>query len=264
MKTYTLIDAHTHVFPDPIADKAAVSIGDFYDCPPAHSASVKSLLETGAKYNISHYLICSAALSPHQTDSINAFMAQLNKDARFTALGTLHPLMDNWEQTLESVKALGLCGIKLHSDMQRFNLDDDHMLPKYRKMAQMGLPVLFHMGDPRYDYSSPTRLANVLKKVPDLVCIAAHMGGYQRWDEAYDVLPVLDNLYFDTSSAVALMPTAKAYRLMEKHGIQKFMFGSDHPLWDAGGEFAPLAALGLTDPECTALFSENFKKLFHL
>lgn len=87
-----IIDAHTHIFPDKISDKVSKSIGGFYGMPYFAPASVKNLLEEGEAAGISHFLVCSAAVTPEQTLSITDFMAQIiqNHDC-FTALASIHP-----------------------------------------------------------------------------------------------------------------------------------------------------------------------------
>ncbi len=259
---YRIIDAHTHVFPDKIAGKAADSITDFYDFHRVGPASLERLLNSGDGYNVTNFLVCSAALSAHQTADINAFMAELNRDDRLICLGTINAENENYLEILEGVKKAGLYGIKLHPDFQKVNIDDKRLIPMYKEMHRIGLPILFHMGDNRYDYSSPTRLAHVLKEIPGLKCIAAHMGGYSAWDEALSVLPVSDNLYFDTSSALCFMDKALALKLIEKHGVEKFMFGTDYPIWKVGDEVQNVLALGLSEEENKKIFCENFLRFF--
>ncbi len=259
---YRIIDAHNHVFPDKIADKAALSIGSFYALPAYCSATVENLKLNGNKNGVDRFLICSTAMTSSQTVGINDYMASLNRDERFIALGTINPDDQNWREEILRVKSLGLYGIKLHSDMQKFNIDDCRMLERYRFISELGMPVLFHMGDKRYDSSAPFRLVNALKAVPDLKCIAAHMGGYSRWAEAYSVLPVLDNLYFDTSSALGIMDNSDALRMIEKHGVEKFMFGSDYPLWEPKWALDKFFALELGIQANKKILSENFCALF--
>ncbi len=259
---YRIINAHTHIFPDKIADKAAVSIGDYYHIPPQNSATISALLRDSEGFNVTNMLICSAALSPQQTETINNYMSEYNKDERFVALGTVHPNNENWCEELERVKALGLHGIKLHPDFQKFDIDTEKSIAICKKAAALKLPILFHIGDRNRDGSSPTRLREVMRRVPDLICIAAHMGGYAHWDEAYEILPVSDNLYFDTSSALDFITKEQSLRIIEKHGLSKFMFGTDFPLWKTEDEYQRILNLGLTETENKAVFSENFRKLF--
>ncbi len=258
-----IIDAHTHVFPDKIATKSSESIGHFYGLDYFSPASVSALLESGKKINACHYLVCSSALSPTQTEHINDYMALLMAEHKeFTALGTIHPDNENYREELARVKSLGLKGVKLHPDFQKFTIDDEKMLPVYREIARLGLPVLMHMGDDRYDYSRPLHLASLMRKVPDLVCIAAHFGGWGRWDEAYEVLVPSERLYFDTSSALMRLSRDGALKMVEKFGVERFMFGTDFPIWEPTAEVKRVLDLGLTEKENEMLFSGNFIRLF--
>ena len=78
-------------------------------------------------------------------------------------------------------------------------IDEPKMMRLY-ELIPPELPVLFHVGDVRYDYSSPKRLANMMDHFPHLKnIIAAHMGGYSVWDESWKHLVGRD-VWFDTSS----------------------------------------------------------------
>ena len=45
---YSIIDAHAHIFPDKIAEKATTGISKFYGLPMYHqTGSVKELLQSG-------------------------------------------------------------------------------------------------------------------------------------------------------------------------------------------------------------------------
>ena len=256
-----IIDAHTHVFPDKIAVKSSASIGHFYDLHAFSDASLASLRKTGEEIGVCHRLVCSTAVVPEQTTHINDYMASLRDQPDLTPLGTLHPAFSDWEPELERIVQLGLAGVKLHPDFQAFDIDDPVMLPIYRRIAALHLPLLIHMGDPRYTHSHPDRLARVLDQVPGLTVIAAHFGGYCRWDAALR-LPVLPNLYFDTSSSLMLLGHDDAHAMLERFGIDHFMFGTDFPIWDPKEELDRVLSLGLPKQDYRQLFSGTFRSLF--
>jgi len=260
-----IIDAHTHIFPDKISEKVSRSIGGFYGMPYFASASVKNLLAEGNAAGISHFLVCSAAVTPEQTPSITDFMAQVIKNHNcFTALASIHPDFPDFEAEIDRAVSLGLAGIKLHPDFQKFEIDDEKVFPLYRAIAKRGLPLLMHMGDKRYHASSPEKLAAVMKKFPDLTVIAAHFGGFQRWQEAHDQLAPSDRLWFDTSSSTMFVSRDYALSMFDKFGIDRFFFGTDFPLWNAAEEIERIKALGLSDSDHEKLFSGNFTRLFGL
>lgn len=262
-KTMKIIDAHTHIFPDKISEKVSKSIGGFYQMKYCAPASVANLLKDGTAAGVSHYLVCSAAVTPDQTETITDFMAQMAKDHDcFTALASIHPYYRNFEEEIDRAVSLGLRGIKLHPDFQKFDIDDEKVFPLYRAIAKRGLPLLMHMGDDRYESSSPAKLATVMKKIPDLTVIAAHFGGYRRWQEAHDLLVPSDRLWFDTSSSTMFISRDYALSMFEKFGIDRFMFGTDFPIWDATGELERVRTFGLSEAEYEMFFSGNFMRLF--
>ena len=171
--------------------------------------------------------------------------------------GTLHPENEDYEQIISHIKDIGLKGIKFHSDFQRFNIDDKNMYPIYRKIAEYGLPVLFHMGDEKLDFSNPKRLTNVLNDIPQLKCIAAHTGGYCHWGEAFD-LPVSENLYFDISSSLSFLSRNQLYNFLNKYGTDKFFFGSDFPMWNPYDELKKLDSFDLDEQTQRKIEYHNF------
>ena len=257
-----IADAHTHIFPEKIAVKATKSIGDFYESDMFADAAVSKLIESENSIGTEKYLVCSSAVTAEQVTSINNFISnECKRHPCFLGLAALHPDTFNYEEELDRAVELGLKGVKFHPDFQRFNMDDDKAIPMYRAIARRNLPVLFHMGDDRYDFSAPKRLINICRQVPDLIAIGAHFGGYRRWDEAYS-MPKNDNIFYDTSSSLAFLDKDKALRMIERFGADHFMFGSDFPMWNPKKELERFLALGLDDKQNEDILYNNFNRLF--
>lgn len=260
-KDRTIIDAHAHIYPNKIAEKATDTIGKFYDIPMQHVGLPEELIKSGERIGVSKYLVCSTATKPEQVHSINLYIqGECDKYSQFVGFATMHPDMSHYEEELEYIVSCGLKGIKLHPDFQKFDIDSRVAIPMYRAISKYHLPILFHTGDNRYDYSAPKRLFHVLNEVPDLVCIAAHFGGYQRWGEAHEYLKC-DNVYFDTSSSLFQLGKEDAVKLIRYFGAEKFMFGSDFPMWDHKEELARFDALPLTEDEREQILHRSFEKL---
>ena len=187
METFTaeqfeIIDAHTHIYPEKIAQKASDTIGNFYDIPMYGDGSVEGLLKSGGEIGISKYLVCSAATVAAQVASINDFIKrEADAHAEFVPFGTMHPDFEDIESETKRMLDMGFKGIKLHPDFQKFDIDSKGAYKIY-ECAEGKLPVLFHMGDDRYDYSRPEKLARVLRDFPKLKVLAAHFGGYRCWE----------------------------------------------------------------------------------
>lgn len=258
LKQYQIIDAHAHIFPTKIAEKAVGAIGDFYDIPMEFNGTSEILIDSGNKIGVEQYLVCSAATRPEQVLSINDFLYEecQTHAKEFIGFASLHPEMEGLEAEMERIIARGFHGIKLHPDFQRFNIDDEKAMEIYR-LAEGKLAILFHTGDDRYEFSRPSRLAKVGEKFPGLKCIAAHFGGYQCWDEAYEVYDN-PNIYMDTSSTLFTLSPEKANRMIDKFGVSRFFFGTDYPMWSHIDELERVKKLGFSEKELKAVLYDNF------
>lgn len=259
-----ILDAHAHVFPQKIAQKAVESIGEFYGTKLERKGTAEDLIRTGSRAGVSRYLVHSTATKAEQVGAINDYIAaECRLHPEFVGFGALHPDMDDCQAEIDRLIALGLRGIKLHPDFQAFQADDPRMDGAYALCAERGLPILFHAGDARYDFSGPRRLAAVLDRHPRLVMIAAHFGGYSEWEESLELLAGRD-LWFDTSSSLWKLEPAKARAILRKHGAGRFLFGSDYPMWDQEGELRRLDVLGLSEAEREDILWNNGASLLGL
>ena len=257
-----IADIHAHIFPHRIAEKASRSIGGFYNAASNHIPTLEILLEEEKKAGIETVAASSSATTPAQVAHINEFIAQsIRQTPGLVCLGSLFPTMDGWERELERMVDFGIHGIKIHPDFQKVPVDDPKAVPMYRAVAKAGLPVLFHMGDARYDYSAPERLSNLIRQVPDLVAIAAHFGGWQAWDRSYaHILP--ENVFYDTSSSLMFLGKDRGLDFLDKMGAHRFLFGSDFPMWTPKTELERFLELGLDETTQNRILYGNFERLF--
>lgn len=258
-----VIDAHTHIFPGAIAHKAAENIGNFYNLDMYTEGTLETLALARNTVTLGRQIkmqvVFSPAITPMQTKSINTFISDCcKKDSALIGFGTLHRDNDDFKEEIKRIKALGLKGIKFHSDFQKTDIDDEKMLPIYKEIAKNNLPVIFHMGDKKLCYSSVEKLKNVLSAVPSLTVTAAHMGGYLHWDDAYTLLPTSNRLYFDISSSLSFLPKEKCYSMFDKFGCDRFFFGSDFPMWNPSEELCRLAQLNLPEKVRRGIEYTNF------
>lgn len=245
-----IIDFHTHIYPAPIARKAAESIGRFYGLEGGGmDGTVERLLEQGSRAGISHYVVLPVGLKPDHVRHINEFIIeQVAQHQNFTGFGTIHAGMENLEAEVDFIEASGLRGIKMHPDTQLFNIDDPRLFPAYDLMRQKGLLVMLHMGDTRYDYSHPARLRRVMEQFPGLRVVAAHFGGYSMYEEAKAYLDDTD-CFMDVSSSLMFMDRETAVGYIRHYGPERLVYGSDYPLWDPETEVKRFLSLNLTDEE---------------
>ncbi len=260
--TDRVADVHAHIYPGKIAEKATASVGRFYDIEMDEVGLPHILHEEGTEAGIERFLVCSVATKVEQVESINAFIAEkCKKYPAFWGLGAWHQDITDVTAELDKIEALGLRGIKLHPDFQKFNIDDENMLEVYAECTRRGLVVLFHTGDDRYEYSAPERLINLIRKVPDLVAIAAHFGGWQAWDRSRKhIMP--ENVFYDTSSSLMFLGKERALDYLEWMGAERFLFGTDFPMWTPTSEIERFMALGLDETTRDRILYKNFETLF--
>ena len=251
-----IIDFHAHIYPDKIAEKATLSTGEFYGIKPEHIGTADELLTIGRQAGISRFVLLPIATKPEQVRHINDFIVrEVNAHEEFYGFGTVHPDCEDLQAEAENILRLGLKGIKLHPDTQGFNIDDERFFEMY-DTVQGRLPLLIHCGDRRFDYSHPRRLKRVIDNFPRLKIIAAHLGGWSMFDEAYELLSGTD-CYIDISSCSAALPPERIGEYIHAYGAERILFGTDFPLWDPVSEVKLLDSLRLTDSELEQITSKN-------
>ena len=261
---YKVMDAHCHVYPAAIAAKAVGGTDAFYDVTSVYDGTVETLLDKEIAAGVDHFVIQSVATTPKQVNSINEFIARTvaEGEGRFTGLGTLHPDSADLKGDVEHILELGLKGVKMHPDIQRFEIDDARCCKIYELCQKHRLPVLLHTGDDRYDYSNPNRLLPMLEEFKDLTFIGAHLAGYSIWEEACDKLGHAPNLVVDCSSSFFCLSTPQAEDLIRRWGADRVLFGTDYPMWAADKELATLLSMNFTEEEFGKILWDNAYNLF--
>jgi len=264
-----IINAHAHIYPDKIAQKATDAIGDFYGIKMEKSSgTAENLIESGSAIGVSRYLVHSCATKATQVRAINEFIKrEVQMHPEFLGFMTLHEDLSQEEIEGEISWAIenGFHGIKLHPDFQRFYVDEESAQRFYKVVSELNVPfpILLHIGDDRYDYSHPERLIKMAKAYPKVKFIGAHFGGYRCW-HLVDGYNGLDNVYFDTCSSLPFISVEQAKSIIDKLGVEKFFFGDDFPMWDAKSEFERFMKIKLTDNDREKILARNVKNLLEL
>ena len=262
-----LIDFHTHCFPEKIAKTALeklsfVSGGLKYHTDGTVDGLKKSMQDGGVDISV----VLNIATNARQQKNVNDFAASINNCNDIFAFGSVFPDAEDALSELERIKDLGLKGVKLHPDYQGFCVDDEKMKPIYKKIGNLGLITVFHAGfdygfSPPYN-ATPEKLEKALSWF-DAPVIAAHWGGLNCNEEVLNRL-CGKNVYFDVSFGYASLPQYYADTIIEKHGTDKILFGTDTPWHTPEMEKRLLGTLNLTDSEYEKIYSLNAKKLLRI
>lgn len=263
---HKVIDAHCHVYPDKIAAAAVGATDRFYDVVSHFDGSVGALLSQCKERGVDHAIVQSVATTPKQVSSINNFIAKTVSEngGLLTGLGTLHPDSSDIEADVNEIIALGLHGVKLHPDIQKFKIDDYRCLKIYELCEKHGLPILMHTGDYRYDYSNPNRLVPILEIYNKLVIIGAHLGGWSVWEEAAEKLHHFENFYVDTSSSLPFGGEERIKKAISKYSVDKILFATDYPMGSQKEELDFILSLGYNEEELDKILYKNACKVFSI
>ena len=259
-----LIDFHTHAFPEKIAEKAITKLSFASGgLQPHTNGTLFGLKESMKKGGVDISVVMNIATNAEQQRNVNDFAASINNREDVFAFGSVFPDSPDALSELERIKELGLLGVKLHPDYQGFFVDDEKMKPIYKKISQLGLITLFHAG---FDYgfappygATPERLEKALGWF-DSPVIAAHWGGLSCGDGVLKHLCGKD-IYFDTSFGYGTLPKYYAEKIIEKHGSEKMLFGTDTPWHNKEMEMRLLNSLPLGETEMQNITHNNAEKL---
>lgn len=259
-----LIDFHTHCFPDKIAHKAIEKLSFASGgLMPNTEGTLSSLKESMKEQGVDKSVVLSIATNAHQQSSVNDYAAAINNNSDIFAFGSVFPYSENIIEELERIKELGLVGVKLHPDYQGFNIDDIKMKPVYKKISELGLITVFHAGmdygfAPPYG-ATPEKIATALNWFSSPV-IAAHWGGVGCGEKVLELLCGKE-IYFDTSFGYGTMPKYYAEKIIEKHGTDKILFGTDSPWHNKTMEMRLLDSLKLSAEDMEKITHRNAEKL---
>lgn len=266
---YKIFDIHTHTYPPALAEKAVKNLGDFYVFNVEGKGIYDDLEYEWSQNGGVGFLLFSVATNPHQVQKVNDGIANLVKYSQSRGYLTrgfagMHQDFPDFAAELDRIEKLGLQGVKIHPDIQGVNIDDERLMKLY-ELCEGRLPIYFHMGDdrPQYRFSETDRLVKIKKLFPRLEVVAAHLGGYRAWDEAYK-LADLDKIWFDTSSALWAMSTERAGELIKLLGSDRVMFGTDYPVMLPKHEIERFMAIPLSEEERENIFFNNAKKFLNI
>lgn len=267
-----IIDFHTHVFPDHIAPRAlqkllsGITSQNRNDFAAYTDLTVAGLSRSMAQNGIDLSVVLPIATKPSQTQSINDFAKSITGGG-LLSFGSLHPDQDDFAEILADLKARGFKGIKLHPEFQNFYIDSPRSIAILKQAEALGLVVVVHagvdVGMPPPVHCTPKGLKNVLQHIRGDRLVAAHLGGFELWDQVEEHL-VGTPIYLDTAVVGPYIGAAQYKRIIERHGADKILFATDSPWEDQGEAVQTLRNLGLSPQALELILSQNAVRLLGL
>lgn len=258
-----IIDFHTHVFPDEIAERAMKVLLEEgkkkFDVNAYLDGRLSSLMSSMDRNGIEKSIICSIATKPSQFKSIIAWSAEIMTE-RIVPFPSLHPDDRDFADHISRIKEEGFKGIKLHPYFQDFSMDEERLFPIYEKISEKKLIIVMHTGfDLAFETKricDPAKIVRVLDKFPDLKMVTTHLGAWQDWDEVEKYI-VGKKIYMEISYALDLLEREKARRIILNHPKEYVLFGTDSPWRDQAATLALLKGLELGREREKLILGEN-------
>lgn len=247
------IDFHTHAFPDALAARALNALHDLTDERACLDGRLSSLLESMDRAGIASSVICCIATRPGQFDSILQWCEQIASE-RIIPFLSVHPDDDDLEQKVRRISRADFKGVKLHPYYQDFVADEDRAMRIYRSLCDEGLILVSHAGYDfafkRDDRACPRRL----------IAVKEHLGGWQAWDEAEQVV-VGREICMEISYSLQYLQKEKASRMILDHPAEYVLFGTDSPWGNQADGVRMLRELDIGAERTDMILTGNATKL---
>lgn len=227
----SIIDIHTHIYPVSLARRAMAVAGreqDFYDKLPVKENLLTRMKEADVALSVVQHVVSKPAT---QTD-VNRFAVESLRTG-ILAFGGLHPDCENALEELEKLKDKNLAGVKFHPPFQKVILSDIKYKEIWERINSLRFPVLIHCGSAREIREHvflPSDVEKIIRWVPDVPVILAHMGGRSENPAEEEILYRLpENVVIDTAMSAERQPMEDFERIAGNMGPDRVLFGSDFP-----------------------------------
>ncbi len=264
-----IIDFHTHYFPDRIAEKAMAVLAaeaKHDNIIPYTKATLEDNLRFMRLSGVDIMVALNIAVTTKQENSINECVIGTHQES-IIPFGSVHPDSDAWEAQLKKLADAGIKGVKFHPEYQMVSASDMRWYPIYEYCAYLNLLMVVHCGyDTAYPESrraTPSDMAKLARNFKNARFICAHMGGMLMWEDVYESLAGR-TVFLDTSMVDGWLSPKLAKRIIDKHGAENVLFGSDLPWGSAKKNIEYINGLGLSTSEVESILGGNAQRLLGL
>jgi predicted TIM-barrel fold metal-dependent hydrolase len=260
-----IIDCHTHVGE---ADGRVFSPDDLLrSMDAAHiDQSIIIAERTAGRLSSTEHLANVAARQPR---------FKVLADVNFAALDVAEI-----NRLVGMLEARTVIGLKFYTGYEEYYGNNEKLFPLYEYCQEHVTPVMFHTGSLEranrglLKYCHPLTIDEVAHAFPSLRIVIAHMGNPWLLDCAA-VMAKNEHVYADVSAFFdEFRPITPAEtdifvkRLSDVRlflgSYEKFLFGTDWPLYEQDQYLKAMEALGMTERERDLVLGENARRLFRL
>ena len=258
-----IIDIHTHIYPVALARRAMEVTGhenDDFKKLPIRENLLARMQEAGVDISVNLPVVSK----PQNQAEVNRFAKEAARK-NIISFGGLHPDCENVIEELEKLKDMEMVGIKFHPPFQKVNLEDPKYEEMWRKINELGFPVLIHMGTARivrpYDLY-PSGIRKILKSAPDIPIIMAHMGSFcmmKNPNENLENLP--ENVFIDTAMSAELEDAGEFEKIVRQFGTKQVLYGCDFPYGSQKAAIERIKDSSFSDSEKEDMLWRNAAKI---
>ncbi len=268
-----IIDFHTHVFPDKIAQKTIDALAQKSNGHPFTDGSVNGLLSHMVESNVDVSVTLPVLTKPSQFDSVFAFAENINErfkneKRKLISFAGIHPHCENIKDKMLMVKKAGFKGVKIHPDYQGEFIDHDGYIEILSAAKDFDLIVVTHAGIDNGYIGQPVKcppelVKKVIKKVSHSKFVLGHFGGHSQWRQVFDELAGED-VYFDTAFTLHEIEPLLFKNIVKKHGENRVLFATDCP-WQSMEYYVKLLKdYGLSKDVEDKILYKNAAKLLNI
>jgi len=192
---------HTHFFPEKLFE----SIWEWFDARCwgiAYRQTPSELAATLRGFGVTNFVTYNYAHKAGMAAELNRWTASFAAgEPGALPFATVFPDDEgNLEMLAELFDEHGFVGIKLQPLVSDFYLCDARMMDIYRMLAERGKILAVHAGTAPVanEYVGAEYFEPVMRELPELKVIVAHMGAYE-FDRFFDMVRGYPNVYLDTS-----------------------------------------------------------------
>jgi predicted TIM-barrel fold metal-dependent hydrolase len=258
------IDFHAHAFPDDLAARAVAKLEADSPWNAIGDGTVRELMRSMDTADIDLSVVCTIATEPDQAKGILKWCEQIRGE-RIEPFPSVHPETKKAHKWVKRFAKAGFIGMKLHPMYQDFHFDDSRMDDIYAAACKHDLLVVAHCGrdiafDDDDDRASPQRIRSVIDRFPEMRLVCTHMGGWRMWDEVEEHL-LGQNVYLETSFSLGFLSADRTIDMIQRHGTDRVMLGSDWPWVAQSVSVGQVEDLGLDEATGEKVLHTNAAKL---
>jgi uncharacterized protein len=266
-----IIDAHTHIYPDAVAEKALKTvITNIKGKLSAYTnGTLDGLVASMDAAGIDRSIVLPIATDPRHGNGILEWIRQeIQRSSRLIFFGSVHPFDPEHRSIVEQMRDFGIQGIKLHPAYQDFPADSKEMYSLYEFILKNDMVLYFHAGHdpslPESDYSSVERFSRLVNDFQGSKIVLAHAGGYREWDKVLELLGG-KTCYYDIAFVLEDMAQSNHAKELFRSNEDYFIFGTDSP-WRDQSQYVELIrnSTFLSEEQKSKLLYKNILKLIRI